>query len=71
MYYPDAITDDEIDLIRKFRELDEHGKRRVLRYLHGEYYDTRAGVGEKILSCDFSWVKNSVVTVGNDTTDLL
>ncbi len=69
MNYSDDMTDDEIELIRKFRELDEHGKRRVLRYLRGEYEDTIAGVGEKISSCDFSWVKNSVIAVGNDKAD--
>lgn len=61
MYYPDAITDDEIDLIRKFRELDERGKRRVLRYLHGEYYDTIAGFCEKLTAGNFDWLGNAVV----------
>lgn len=70
MNYSDDMTDDEIELIRKFRELDERGKRRTMRYLRGEYDDTIAGVGEKLTTCNFDWLGNAVVAVGNGTTDL-
>lgn len=59
------IDDDELEMIRKFRALDERGKRRVLRYLRGEYDDIIAAVGEKIATRDFAWLKNAVSAADN------
>ncbi len=42
------VTSDEIELIKKYRSLDEDGKRRVLRNLDGEYEDAQGKSGESL-----------------------
>lgn len=65
----DQFTNDEIELIRKFRELDERGKQRVIWIANYEYQYTIAGIGEKLATCEFGWVKNAVVAGGGTKAD--
>lgn len=38
-YTEGNLSADETDLIKKYRALDEHGKKRILRNIDGEYLD--------------------------------
>lgn len=61
-----SFDPNEIELIKLYRQLDERGQRRVMRNLRGEYEDTTAAVGNKLATCNFSWLSSAAFPVGRN-----
>lgn len=43
-----SLTDDELDLIKKYRALDERGKKTILRNIDGEYQNIQEKLGKSL-----------------------
>lgn len=62
------LDPNEIELFKLYRQLDNRGRRAVLGTAKAEFQYTIAAVGDKIATCNFSWLKNAVFNVGNGKT---
>lgn len=53
------LDPNEIELLKLYRQLGNRGRRRIMRNLRGEYEDTITAVGDKLATCNFSWLENA------------
>ena len=59
------IDDDELEMIRKFRMLDERGKRFVRNALQIQFDYVMSHFDDKIAAGALNWLPNAAFAVGN------
>lgn len=53
------LDPDEIELLKLYRQIDNRGRRAVLGTAKTEFQYTIAAVGDKLATCNFSWLENT------------